>query len=363
MGFLSGITDTLFGSEAETERQSMLSPEQQKLLTQTSKFLQEGLGMGATATQQPLYTDAPDYYSQSLQALGLGGAAGTSTVLDALKQQAGGVGAYQFDPGQVTKQWNETFAQPVMSAYRQYVSPLVEEKWNIPGLSGSAIAARGVTNAAQQYFGQQIQPTLYRDLQTAQQRAFQSQEAAAGRQLAGASALGQLPISAGQTQLSDQERILAALRGDESRMMMENNPYLQAALGLSTAGTYENIVHQGQEGMFGPLLGMAGAGAAGGLLEGGGLSGALSGASGALLAFSDERIKENIKEVPNVSTKLKKIKLRTYNFVGDDQSRIGLLAQEVEKEFPEAVVEKDGIKQVDLYALQSIIITAIGEVA
>jgi hypothetical protein len=40
-----------------------------------------------------------------------------------------------------------------------------------------------------------------------------------------------------------------------------------------------------------------------------------------------------------------------------------LLAQEVEKEFPEAVIEKDGIKQIDAYALQSIIITAIGEVA
>ena len=259
-----GLLDSIFGSDSEVESRSVLDPAQRQLLGQTSQYLQSGLGLGATAATNPLYTQTPDYYQSALQQFGQGGLQGTGTVLNALQQQAGGVPAYKFDPGQITQQWNQNFAQPMMSAYRQYVQPLVQEQFNLPGLSGSAIAGRGVSNAANQFFGQSVQPQLYNALLTGQQQAFQSGEAAAGRQLAGASALGQLPLQAGQAQLSDQERILAALRGDEQRLRPEANPYLQAALGLSTGQTRENIAFQGQEGMLSSALG-AGVGALGGL--------------------------------------------------------------------------------------------------
>jgi Chaperone of endosialidase len=61
--------------------------------------------------------------------------------------------------------------------------------------------------------------------------------------------------------------------------------------------------------------------------------------------FSDERIKENIEPVGQLDNGLTVYK---YNFIGEPQTQIGVMAQEVEKVNPEAVTEnKDGIKMVD----------------
>lgn len=101
------------------------------------------------------------------------------------------------------------------------------------------------------------------------------------------------------------------------------------------------------ESTLGNILG----GAAGltGLL---GQTGAFAGAQGAgwlstmlpMLAMSDERLKENIEEV---GTTHDGQPLYQYNYKGDAIPRIGLMAQEVEKLRPDAVVEIGGFKAVD----------------
>ena len=65
------------------------------------------------------------------------------------------------------------------------------------------------------------------------------------------------------------------------------------------------------------------------------------------LTPSDERIKENI--VPDGTYKGHNV--YTYNYIGDDRQRRGVMAQEVEKVKPDAVLEIDGIKHVDYGAL------------
>jgi len=60
--------------------------------------------------------------------------------------------------------------------------------------------------------------------------------------------------------------------------------------------------------------------------------------------FSDARVKENIAEVGKLADGQK---VYAYNYKGDDTPQIGLMAQEVEKRNPEAVVETpEGIKMV-----------------
>jgi hypothetical protein len=58
--------------------------------------------------------------------------------------------------------------------------------------------------------------------------------------------------------LAEQSRVLSLLRGEESRLMPEFNPYLQAAMGAAMTPTRENVVYQGQEGMLGQALGAFG---------------------------------------------------------------------------------------------------------
>lgn len=60
--------------------------------------------------------------------------------------------------------------------------------------------------------------------------------------------------------------------------------------------------------------------------------------------FSDERLKENITQVGETNDGQP---IYRYNYKGDPRTQIGLLAQEVEKDHPEAVGESDGYKTVD----------------
>ena len=63
------------------------------------------------------------------------------------------------------------------------------------------------------------------------------------------------------------------------------------------------------------------------------------------LGFSDERLKENIERV-GTHDELG-VGIYRYNFIGDNTSQIGVLAQEVEKVKPEAVHDVGGVLAVD----------------
>ena len=90
---------------------------------------------------------------------------------------------------------------------------------------------------------------------------------------------------------------------------------------------------QGRQNMFGGLMGM-----------GGKIGAALPWAT----MFSDERLKENVEKVG----KLDGHSLYRYNYKGDDQEQIGVMAQEVEKKRPDAVKKTaGGVRMVDYGAL------------
>ena len=72
------------------------------------------------------------------------------------------------------------------------------------------------------------------------------------------------------------------------------------------------------------------------------------GIAGTLAGISDARVKENI--VPE-GTKWKGLNVYTYNYIGDSTPRRGVMAQEVEGIYPDAVGEVRGIKYVDYGAI------------
>lgn len=67
------------------------------------------------------------------------------------------------------------------------------------------------------------------------------------------------------------------------------------------------------------------------------------GGTAAAAALSDENIKENIRFIGNLQGQ----RIYKFNFIGDSTVHIGVIAQEIEEENPENVIEVDGIKKVD----------------
>lgn len=121
-----------------------------------------------------------------------------------------------------------------------------------------------------------------------------------------------------------------------------------ASLGSQSQGTSSGTQERVQpDNLMGNILG--GVSGLTGLL---GQTGAFAGAQGAgwlssllpMLAMSDERLKENITEIGETHDGQP---LYSYNYKGDNVPRVGLMAQDVEKRQPDAVVEIAGYKAVD----------------
>ena len=85
-------------------------------------------------------------------------------------------------------------------------------------------------------------------------------------------------------------------------------------------------------------------------------------ATGDVIAYSDVRIKENIKTIDNSLEKVSKLRGVEFNKIGDNKKSIGVIAQEIEKVIPEVVKEDDkGMKSVAYGNISGLLIEAIKE--
>lgn len=72
------------------------------------------------------------------------------------------------DLSSISKEWDKTFAQPAMEAWWKYNAPGIRDEYaGIPGAFFSADRGRGVSQAANQYMAQAVQPQLFSALQAA----------------------------------------------------------------------------------------------------------------------------------------------------------------------------------------------------
>lgn len=114
----------------------------------------------------------------------------------------------------------------------------------------------------------------------------------------------------------------------------------------------------GAPGVAGPA-----AGGAGGLMGGiGNLAGGIGGLVQGLL--SDKRLKENIEPIKNALDKVKGLSGKTYHYTfSPEQSEGGIIAQDLERVLPEAVVEINGIKLVKYEAVIALLVNAVNELS
>ncbi len=88
--------------------------------------------------------------------------------------------------------------------------------------------------------------------------------------------------------------------------------------------------------------------------------------SGNVTAYSDIKLKENIKPLKNSLESISKLEIVRYNWKENGKSDIGVIAQEVEKVFPEFVIEiQDGfngtVKTIDYSKLATVSLQGIKE--
>jgi hypothetical protein len=94
-------------------------------------------------------------------------------------------------------------------------------------------------------------------------------------------------------------------------------------------------------------------------------------ASGNITAYSDARLKTNVKTISNALDLVRQLRGVTYNWIASGEYSYGLIAQEVEKIIPELVMENQNgtaevddlklIKSVDYSKMVSVLIEATKE--
>lgn len=125
---------------------------------------------------------------------------------------------------------------------------------------------------------------------------------------------------------------------DQTTTTEQKTPLGQQIFGgiLGGLGTLGNI------GAFGPTGWLLGG--SGGLLGGAGAAGGAASGLTPLLAFSDRRVKTDIRKIGRLDNGLP---FYMFRYIGDHEPRFGVMAQDVEKVSPDAVIERNGIKMVD----------------
>jgi hypothetical protein len=85
-------------------------------------------------------------------------------------------------------------------------------------------------------------------------------------------------------------------------------------------------------------------------------------ATGDVIAYSDIRVKENIKTIDNALDKVKALRGVEYNKIDNSEKSVGVIAQEIEEVIPEVVREDDqGMKSVAYGNITAVLIEAIKE--
>ena len=316
----NAIRQGAFGGDRAGIAAANLAQQQQLANAQTfSNILNQGYGQALTA-------------AQGQQQLGLGAEQANRAALQQASQQALGIGQQGFGQG--------------LSAAQQQAA-LGQQLYGMGSGTGQNLSALG-----QQVYGQ--------GTGTAQQQAALGQQlfgqgATASQQLAG---LGQQQFAQGLNAAQQNAALGSGLYGMGSQTSQQlaalgqgaQGSGLQGAQAQLAAGLAQQQTQQaGQTALYNQFLQQQSypfqtAQFLANIAEGtGALSGSTTTTNQAMGGFSDARLKENIKPIGKTFDGQK---IYSYNFKGQPQTEIGLIAQEVEKHHPEAVGLAGGYKTV-----------------
>jgi hypothetical protein len=235
------------GGSSEPQAVSTIDPEQRKLLKIAADFLGPQVGGGATplpfdpsAEQNELFSQAFEQFSAAFS-----DPSRSQAVTQGLEDILSGVGTFKPDIDRVSREFNRTITTPVAGILRDTLGLDVQNTLNQPGRLFASDTRENVGRAITQELGRSTAPLLAQSLEAERGRGFASQENFLARQQGAISALQSQPITefqqafgaAGLEQQNRQE-IINRQTADFLRLSPENDPFLQLALGLSTAPTF-----------------------------------------------------------------------------------------------------------------------------
>lgn len=334
----------------DIKQKSTLDPAQQKLLRETSAVLSQGLKDGATALPFDSFAEAPDLFTQAFESFAQSFEEGGTQdfVRSQLENIAQGLSGFEADTQGVVSDFQTQILSPVTRTLRETLGVDIQNLANQPGRLFASDVPTQVAEGISQQIGLTTAPLLAQSLEAERNRAFQSQQLATQQQLPAIAALQGLDITQTQqafgvatAEQAQRQAGLSSRANEFLRLAPENNPYLKLALGFSTASTMENI----------------------GITNPDWVGSAIGGASGALVAASDRRVKENIVEIATPLEKVSALTGYTYNYRPNPSTDRtgGVMAQDLEAILPAAVTEIDGIKHVRYDAVIGLLVNAVNE--
>jgi hypothetical protein len=341
-----------------------LTPYGGAIVPQASPLQQASFGGAAGLT--PLATGAMGFGQQGLEV-----ADPSDVVPRAMGMAQQGMERFMqpFDPS-IAIQAMEPAKQFGMQMFKDDIVPWIMEKYGA-GLGAKESGAMGrIMGREGSRLAGGLSAQLAQNIFPAWQSHLGRQQTGVGQAMQMAGLPGQIAGQAGQVGgmgadlLGQLMNIGGQQRGISGELLQEpyqkwqysqpyNNPYMSNFLPMALGQPPKEIVTQEQ----GPGLGGYGMGALGSFLG----TEAGAGMMSALL-LCDERLKENFAPIVDALEKLQKIDGKTYNFKGEDKRSAGVIAQDVEKVLPEAVIEQEGIKLIRPDALIGLIINGIREV-
>lgn len=332
-------------------------------------------GFGAAAGLTPMATGAQQYFGDISGTMDVGQAGRAQQTAE---QALSNVLA-PYDP-EMAMQAVEPARQLALDTYFRDIVPQLKESY----VSRAGTADAGALNRALAREGSRLSMGLNAQLAP---YLYSGSEAQKNRQVTGvnqAMNLAQLPGSVmgqatqvggmGTDILSQMLNMGSMQRGITGEQMAE--PYGKWAFEQPWANPYADLIKKlvgsaPQYGYIGaeqgPSLGsqlLPVAGQYFGTESGSKSSLLTSGISGLLGLLSDVRFKENIESIENALEKVNKLEGKTYNFKGTPDRRDGgIIAQDLERVMPEAVLEQQGVKYVKLDAIVGLLLNAINELS
>ena len=281
---------------------------------------------------------------------------------------AGEMGAQPITPEQESAYFSSAIQDPRMKQFTETELPGIQEAYAGPGYWGNA-RANEVGEAygdVGDWLGSQRAQLAWDTL--GQNQAIE--EAQANRALGamdGAIAVGQAPTQEALAQLSGLGQTMQLADTERVQQQMEIDAAMQTF--FEENQITDPQVMQAFAMLIGQNVGLSttdsdqwGAGLGYTALSSMGSSLGSAIGSGAAAAMSDIRAKENISKA-NLSPMdiVNKLEPHTYNYKGNPEKKLGFIAQDIEKIYPIAVTEINGIKHVDLYAMQTLMFACMKE--
>lgn len=263
MGWLE---DLFLGTESKVEQVSSLSPEQTGVSGALGPYLESKVGETATPYPGQLTADIPQLFTDAYSGLSETLGEYSQIVRNALMKDVEGIPAWSFGFGALAKEFQSSFASPVMETWRKTVAPIIKEGYSaIPGGLRSAAMGRGMETAANRFYSESIQPKYWDAWSGELSRQFRSTEAAAARRGPAAGALTALPGVEADIYMSAADRMrqakqmgLTADYGEFLRTQPEASPWTQQQLAYLGIPMTETLGFQGTEGLLSKMAGGAG---------------------------------------------------------------------------------------------------------